>query len=101
MTAAAEGGPGDQAGREVQPPAHPPGVSPHRPPHRIFQSERPFQLRRPSFRLATVESGEAPDEDEVVMAGQVFIKPGVLPREADQLPHPAALGDDVEPEDPD
>jgi hypothetical protein len=87
---------GDQAGGDVQPPAHPAGVGADQPPGRVEQLEALQQLLGAPAGFLSGKSVKPSDHAQVLAAGQIGVDRGVLARQADQPPDRARLCDDVE-----
>jgi hypothetical protein len=62
----------------------------------VDQLEGGEQLVGPAARLGRGQPVQAPEQDQVLAAGQVLVDRGVLPRQADHRTHVLGLGHDVE-----
>ena len=81
----------DEAGRQVQAAAHPPGVGAHRPARGGLQPELGQQVRCPGPGLAPRHPAELPEHDEIGSSGHAVVQGGQLPGQPDPAPHGAAL----------
>jgi hypothetical protein len=91
------GRPGSRRGPAA---AHAAGVGLGRPVGGLGEVEPVQQLLGPRLGGSTALVEQLADEDQVLGAGQVLVHGGVLPGEADVLPHLTRLGEHVEPVDP-
>ena len=84
--------PVDERGREVEPPAHPAGVGPHRPVGGLDEVESLEQLRGPRPRSSPARQVHEPaDQAQVLAAGEVAVDRRVLAGEPDRAPHRVRL----------
>ena len=88
----------DDAGRDVQPPAHAAGVVLDEPAGGLLEPERLQQLGRARLGPGALEPEQPAEQDQVLAAGQVLVDGGELAGQADQAAHGVGLGDDVVPE---
>ena len=94
-----ERGTGDERDRQVQSPPHPTGVSAYPLAACVGQAEGGQQLVCPLPRPTSAKAQQAPEEAQVLRAGERLIDAGVLSRHPDEAAHRVALADDVVPQD--
>jgi hypothetical protein len=90
----------DQAGRQVESPAHPARIGADEPVGGIGEVEGGKELPRADTRLPSAEVVELADHLEVLEAGQVLVHGGVLAGEPDVLAHLGGIADHVEAGNP-
>jgi hypothetical protein len=90
----------DDAGGDVQPPSHAPGVGLDLPPGRLGQPEGVQQLARPRPGAWPREAEEPGQQHQVLPPGQVLVDRGVLAGQGNQAAHHIGLRRDVVSEDP-
>jgi hypothetical protein len=93
-------GRGQQAGGDIKPAPHAPGVGAHLAPGRAGQLKLAGQFHGPAAGLAAGEPVEPADHDQVLLAGQERVHRRVLAGQADQPPHRRRVLRDVEPGHP-
>ena len=89
----------DEAGGEVEPPAHAAGVGADPAAAGVAELEAAQQLAGPGAGGSAAEALQAAHHAEVLLPGLELVDGGVLPGEADRAADAAAVGDDVEPGD--
>ena len=89
-------GPDDQAGGQVQAPAHAARPGLHRPAAGLGQVEALQQLGRPAAGRGAGQAGQAAHHAQVLLAGLEVVHGRELAGEADAAADLAAVGDDVE-----
>ena len=94
-----ERGTGDERDRQVQAAPHPTGVTAHPLAACLGQAEGGQQLLGPLPRPTSAKAQQAPEEAQVLRAGERLIDAGVLSRHPDEAAHRVALADDVVPQD--
>ncbi len=90
----------DERGGQIEPPAHPARVGAHEPAGGIGQAEAVEQLIGTGCDPGTRKVGQAPDQHQVLAAGQVAVDRRVLPGKADPATHLVWLPSHVEAEHP-
>ncbi len=90
--------PGHQRGRDVQPPAHPARVGPDRPGRRHRQAEPGEQLVGTGAELGPGQLGQAPDQAQVLPAGEVLIDGRALTGQPDLMADRGGIPDHFQPE---
>ena len=85
----------DDAGGDVEPPAHAAGVVLDLRGRRVGEAERVEQLVGARLRGAARVAEQARHQDQVLAAGQVLVDRRELAGEADEAAHGVGLGDDV------
>ena len=91
-------GPVYERGREVEPAPHATAVGAHRTCRGVDEIEALEQFVVACPQRFRVEMRKLPDQPEVLVAGEVLVDRGVLPREPDALAHRLRVGADVDPE---
>src|SRR5690606_28530083 len=91
--------PVDEGGGQVEPAAHPAGVGLGRAVGGLDQAEALQQLAGPPGDLPAGEVGQAPDEVEVLAAGEVLVDRRVLAGEPDRRPHGLGVAGHVDAAD--
>jgi hypothetical protein len=88
-----------QAGGDVDPPPHPARIGPHLPRGRIPEAERLQQLPGARPGVAPGKPEQASHQHQVLVAGEVLVHRGVLPRETHLFPYPPGVAHDVVTQD--
>ena len=94
-----EWGPGDERDRQVQPTPHPAGVAAHPLAAGLGEAEGGQQLLGPLTCPTPAKAQQAPEEPQVLRAGERLVDAGVLSRHPDEAAHRMALADHIVPQD--
>ena len=92
-------GPADQRHRQIQLPAHAPGIGRHQLLRRLRQVEPLQQVRDDPLALAGAQTLEIRHQLQVLLARQQFVHRGELTGDPDDRAHRLGLGRDVVPGD--
>jgi hypothetical protein len=90
----------DDARRDVQPPPHAARVVLGQPARGLADAERVEQLVGPRLRRRPRQPEQAPEQDQVLPAGEVLVDRGQLTGQAHGAAHRVGVGHDVVPEHP-
>ena len=90
----------DDAGRDVEPAAHPAGVVLDQLARRLGEAERLEQLGCACLGGGAVQAQQTAEQDQVLAPGEVLVDRGQLSGEAHQAAHRIGLFDDVVAEHP-
>jgi hypothetical protein len=85
----------DDAGGDVEPPAHAAGVVLDLARRGVGEAERLQQLVGARLRVAARVTEQPREQDQVLAAGQVLVDRGELAGQAEEAAHGVGLGDDV------